>query len=48
MTFLIKQEGTQKKINWDEVRERKVQSLLKFKAAYDKAVKEGTITYKKI
>ena len=36
------------KIDFTKVRESKIKMMKRFKKAYDKAVKEGTITYKKI
>lgn len=36
------------KPDYDKVRAGKVEALKRFKAAYEKAKAEGTITYKKI
>lgn len=35
-------------MDFEKIKQSKIAMMKKFKAAYDKAVKEGTITYKKI
>nr|DAF78512.1 MAG TPA: protein of unknown function (DUF5486) [Caudoviricetes sp.] len=35
-------------MDFEKIKQSKIAMIEKFKAAYDKAVKEGTITYKKI
>lgn len=37
-----------KDIDYNKIRERKIAFMKRFKESYDKAVKEGTITYRKI
>lgn len=36
------------KVDYEKIRKQKTEMMRRFKESYDKAVREGTITYRKI